>query len=168
MDALVDMNMMFDPPRKPEAISPVERLLNDFEAHEAQEEKSIEIYKTTLGAGASPATRFLLQMIIADEEKHRAAIHAMAATLKGSLNWSKPADCLDGAADLAELNGKLRAATEEFIQVEREGIKEYKILLSESAGYYHGLFEVLIGAMIRDSEKHVELLEFLKNSLERA
>ena len=59
----------------------------------------------------------------------------------------------------------MREATEEFIRVEREGIRDYKNLLKESSGYYHGLFKVLLESMIRDSEKHVELLEFLNESL---
>lgn len=168
MNELADMSAMFDLMRTPEGISPIERLLNEFEAHEAKEEKSIAIYKKSLGEMANPMTRFLLQMIVSDEEKHRAVIHSMVATLKGSLTWTKPAGSLEGADDAAGLNSRLRAATEEFIRIEKEGIKEYKSLLSESSGYYHGLFNVLIGSMMRDSEKHVELLEFLKESLASA
>jgi rubrerythrin len=168
MEELADMSTMFDLMRTPEGISPIERLLNEFEAHEAKEENSIETYKKTLGAAANPMTRFLLQLIVSDEEKHRAVIHSMAATLKGSLNWSKPSGSLEGSGDLAGMNGKLREATAEFIRIEKEGIKEYKTLLEESSGYYHGLFKVLIDSMIRDSEKHVELLEFLNESLATA
>ena len=168
VEEMADMSTMFDLMRTPEGISPIERLLNEFEAHEAKEEKSIEIYKKSLGEMANPMTRFLLQMIVSDEEKHRAVVHAMAATLKGSLTWTKPAGSLEGGGDAAAVNGRLRAATEEFIQIEREGIREYKTLLNESSGYYHGLFKVLIESMIRDSEKHVELLEFLRESLKTA
>lgn len=168
VEEMADMSTMFELMRTPEGISPIERLLNEFEAHEAKEEKSIEIYKKTLGEMANPMTRFLLQMIISDEEKHRAVVHAMAATLKGSLTWTKPAGSLEGGGASAAVNGRLRAATEEFIQIEREGIREYKTLLNESSGYYHGLFKVLIESMIRDSEKHVELLEFLRENLASA
>ena len=165
MEEMTDVNVMFDLLKSPEVVSPIERLLNEFEAHEAKEEKSIEYYKKTLGEMPNPMTRFLLQLIISDEEKHRAVIHSMVATLKGSLNWTKPAGSLEGGADLASVNGKLREATEEFIRIEKAGIKEYKTLLDESGGYYHGLFKVLIDSMIRDSEKHVELLEFLRERL---
>ncbi len=168
MDELADMSTMFDLMRTPEGISPIERLLNEFEVHEAKEEKSIAIYKKCLGEMANPMTRFLLQMIVSDEEKHRAVVHSMVATLKGSLTWSKPAGSLEGDNDDAAMNSKLRAATEEFILIEKEGIKEYKSLLEESSGYYHGLFKVLLGSMIRDSEKHVDLLEFLKENLRSA
>jgi hypothetical protein len=92
----------------------------------------------------------------------------MIATLKGSLTWTKPKDSLEGGTDRSQVDGKLREATEEFIRVEKEGIRDCKRLIEESSGYYHGLFKVLLDAMIRDSEKHVELLEFLKTSLKAA
>ena len=168
MEDVSDVNMMFDLMKRPGEISPIERLLNEFEAHETKEEKSLEYYKKVMGDMPNPATRFLLQLIISDEEKHRAVIHAMVATLKGSLTWTKPAGSLEGGADSDAANGKLRDVTEEFIRIEKEGIKDYKSLIGESSGYYHGLFKVLMDSMIRDSEKHVELLEFLRGSLKTA
>lgn len=51
------------------------------------------------------------------------------------------------------------------MRLEKEGIREYKILLGGSADYYHGLFKILVNLMIRDSEKHIELLEFLRQRL---
>jgi rubrerythrin len=165
MEDFADVNVMFGFPKTPEGISPVERLLNEFEAHETKEERALEYYKDTLGSMPDPLTRFLMQLIVSDEEKHRAVVHAMVATLKGSLTWSKPADSLEGSSDLTSMNGKLREVTDEFIRLEKDGIREYKILSKESSGYYHGLFKILLDSMIRDSEKHVELLEFLKGSL---
>ena len=168
MEDFADASNIFGLMKSSEGISPVEKLLNAFEAHEAKEERSLEFYQKTLAHMPNPATRFLMQLIISDEEKHRAVMHAMVSTLKGSLTWTKPADSLEGGTDLAGMNGRLRQATEEFIQLEKDGIKEYKALIKESSGYYHGLFKTLLDAMIRDSEKHVELLEFLKDNLATA
>jgi hypothetical protein len=103
-----------------------------------------------------------------DEEKHRAVIHAMVATLKGSLTWTKPSDSLEEAGDLTEMRGKLSGVTDELIRLEKSGIRDYKLLSKEGSGYYHGLFKILLDSMIRDSEKHVELLEFLKENLKNA
>ena len=146
-------------------VSPIERLLNDFEAHEIKEEKSIDDYKRLLKVMPNPMTKFLLQLIISDEEKHRAVIHAMVATLKGSLTWSKPEASLEGGEDLESANGELRSVTDAFIELEKEGVKECKALMKESSGYYHGVFKVLLDSMVRDSEKHIELLEFLKEQI---
>jgi hypothetical protein len=168
MEEMSDMAALFaskiNPSGSPE-ISPVERLLNEFEAHEAKEEKSLEQYRKLLTGMPNPVTRFVLQLIISDEEKHRAVIHAMIATLRGSLMWNKPEGSLEGPANLAETNSQLRVSTDAFIQLEKEGIRECKTLVKESSGYYHGVFKILLDSMIKDSEKHVELLEFLKENL---
>jgi bacterioferritin (cytochrome b1) len=168
MDDVADLSILNELMRKPEGISAVEKLLNEFEAHEANEEKSVEEYRKALDGMRDPASRFVMQMIISDEEKHRAVMHAMASTLRGSLNWTRPAASLEGPTDEAEIKRKLGAVTEEFINVEKAGIKEYKKLRKESSEYYHGLFEVLFDVMIRDSEKHVEMLEFLSRRLKSA
>jgi rubrerythrin len=168
MEDYADVSAILGFPPYAEGISPVEKLLNDFEAHEAKEDRALEFYKQTLAHLPNPATRFLLQLIVSDEEKHRAVIHAMAATLKGSLTWTKPAASLEGSGDAASLNGDLRRVTDELIDLEKAGIREYKALAKESSGYYHGLFKVLLDGMIRDSEKHAEMLEFLKESLKNS
>jgi bacterioferritin (cytochrome b1) len=165
MEEMADVNVMYDLLKGGDEISAIEKLLNEFEAHESKEEKSLEQYRNALGDIKNPVTRFVLQLIVSDEEKHRAVVHAMTATLKGSLTWTKPAGSLEGDPDSAAANQKLLAVTVEFIKLDREGIKEYKGLLKAGEGYYHGLFKILISAMIRDSEKHAELLEFLRERL---
>jgi len=149
-------------------ISPVERLLDDFEAHEAKEEEAIESYKKLRDELNNPVTRFLLQMIIRDEEKHRKVLNTMIATLKGGLTWARPARSLEGEVDLGVNDSRRRSATEKFIELERESIKECKALIKDSSGYYHGVFKILLESMIGDSERHIELLEFLKENLKEA
>ncbi|HWP23789.1 MAG TPA: hypothetical protein VNM15_06340 [Candidatus Binatia bacterium] len=168
MEEFTDVNTVLDLMKPSEGISPIEQLLNEFEAHEAAEEKALEYYRKALGSMPNPMTRFLMQLIVSDEEKHRAVIHAMAATLRGSLTWTKPAGSLEGTEDIGAIDGKLREVTDEFIALEKESIKEYKTLMAESSGYYHGLFKILLDSMVRDSEKHVEILEFLRKTLKGA
>ncbi len=146
-------------------LSHVERLLNEFEAHEGKEEQSIENYRRVLADVRNPVTRFVMQLILSDEEKHRAVTHSLVSTLKGSLTWTKPAGTLEGGADEAATNRELLAMTDQFIELEKSGIREYKVLLKESVDYYQGLFKILLNSMIRDSEKHVELLEFIRQRI---
>jgi hypothetical protein len=165
MEDFADVNALFSSKKPEDGLSHVERLLNQFEVHESKEEHALEDYKKFLGGITQPATRFVLQMILADEEKHRAVVHAMIATLRGSLNWTQPPGTLEGDATQPADTGQLLGVTEKFIELEKAGIKEYKALLNDSADYYQGLFKILINSMIRDSEKHIELLEFLRQRL---
>ena len=166
MEDFADLNSLFTRPS--EGISPIEKLLNDFEAHESQEDRALEFYKKCLAHVPNPATRVLLQLIVSDEEKHRAVVHAMAATLKGSLTWTQSASSLESIGDMADADGEIGRVTDELIELERAGIREYKSLAKEGGSLYHGLFKILIDGMIRDSEKHLELLYFLKENLKTA
>jgi len=155
------------PPPEPE-ITDVERLLNEFESHESQEKDFLRQYKEVAAEVRQPLIKFLLQLIISDEEKHHAVTHAMVATLKGDLTWTKPEDAIRGLYDLDGKKKELLAATEEFIRTEKEGIRESKILTKVSRRYYKGLFALLTGCMIHDSQKHVMILEFLRDKLKQA
>lgn len=150
----------------PEELSAVERLMNEFESHEAQEKGIADRYGEIAGKSKNPFIKFLLQLIIADERKHYEITHAMLSTLKGSLNWSRPKDAIYGLSDLED--GELRRLTEDFIRLEKEGVTAYKKLIKESKGYYKDLFGLLFRSMIRDSEKHIEILEFLRRRLKEA
>jgi rubrerythrin len=149
-------------------ISAVERLANEFEAHESQERMFLERYKELATRSESRMVKFLLDMIVSDEEKHHAITRAMTATLRGDLNWTRPAEAISGLYDLKADKTRLLALTEAFITVEKEGINEYRALVKESKGYYRDLFGLLFRSMIRDSDKHVEILEFLRERLKEA
>ncbi len=149
-------------------ISEVERLMNEFEAHEGEEEKFLQRYREIAERTKNPLIKTLLQLIVSDEEKHRAITHAVVSTLKGDLTWTKQEDALRGLYDLRQEKEDLLGLTEDFIQVEKDGIKKYKELIKASKGYYRGLFVLLLQSMIRDSEKHVEILEFLLQRLKEA
>ena len=164
---LAEFYMVYGPqaladPSAPE-ISAVEQLMNQFEYHEDQEGEFIKQYKEIAERSKNPLVKFLLYLIISDEEKHRAAIHAIVSTLKSDLTWTKQEDSFQGFGELdkeGESKDLLRL-TSDFIRHEKEGIWQYKKLIKSSKGYYYGVFVLLLQSIIRDSEKHVEILEFL-------
>lgn len=66
-----------------------------------------------------------------------------------------------GVGDPARWNGDLPWVRNQLIQLGKAGITEYKALAKEISGYY-GLFQILPAGVIRDSGKHAEMLELLK------
>jgi len=164
-------SLIYDPAlgqqQEPPGISAVEQLLSAFEAHEGEEGVLIRRYQEIAEGSGNSVIRFLLQLIISDEEKHHAVTRAMASTLKGSLTWTRPQGALRGFKELGKGPKELPALTDDFIKLEREGIKEYKKLIRASKGYYRGLFSLLLRSMIHDSEKHLEILKFLKQALQK-
>ena len=171
MERIPELYSMFAPEfgePKSQEISEVERLMNEFEAHEIHESDFTRRYREIADKSENPLIRFLLRLIISDEEKHHAVTHAMVSTLKGDLTWTKPEDAISGLYNLGEGKDELTRLTEDFIQVEKKGIEGYKKLARASKGYYHGLFALLLRSMVHDSEKHVEILEFLRQRLKEA
>ena len=157
----------FDSPVE-QAVPEAERLLKEFESHDGKEGEIIRSYKEIATKSKDPLIKFLLQLIISDEERHHAVMYAMASSLRGSINWSKPEDTIPTLGELGEEKGELMKLTADFIKLEKEGIKESKKLLKATEGYYQGLFTLLVTTMIHDSEKHVEILDFLRRRLKKA
>ena len=157
----------FDSPVEQE-VPEAERLLNEFESHDGKEGEIIRSYKEIATKSKDPLIKFLLQMIISDEERHHAVMHAMASSLRGSINWTKPEDAIPSLSELGEEKGELMKLTADFIKLAKEGIRETKELLKLTKGYYQGLFTLLVTTMIHDSEKHVEILDFLRKRLKKA
>lgn len=84
------------------AISEVERLMNDFEAHEDRKKEFLRRYKELAEKSKNSLIQFLLKLIISDEEKRHAVTHAMVSTLKGDLTWTKPNDAIREITHLGE------------------------------------------------------------------
>jgi len=150
-------------PESPE-FSAVERVMNQFQAHERREEKIVQRYRDIAKTSPNALIKFLLHMIVADEERHHAVTNLIIETLKSDLAWTKQQETVQALYDLPSDQELLRI-TEDFIRLEDEGIKEYQSLMKATEGYYRGLFSVLCKSIIRDSEKHVEILQFLRDKL---
>ena len=147
-------------------VSEVERLLQAFAAHEDEEKGFLRDYRAILEHCKHPMAAYLLNLIIEDEERHQTVVHSMVATLRGAIDWTHPADAIEGSTTLTQEQAReLHRLTRKYIDEEREGIKKYKKLIKSSSGYYRGLFGLLLKVMIHDSEKHVMILEFLRDEL---
>jgi hypothetical protein len=148
--------------------SPVERLMKEFEGHETHETVFLRRYREILETTHNPLVKFLVELIVADEEKHQVVLHAMTSTLKGSLTWAHLHNAIEGADNLGKEKDEMLKVTEDFIHVEEQEIGEYRKLARTTKRYYQGLFTLFLATMIHDSEKHVEILQFLRKKLEAA
>jgi len=143
-----------------------EQMMQCFAAHERDERRFLEGYRDIADRHANPLVRFLLQMIMSDEEKHHAVVHTIASTLDGDLAGRRPREGLPKLGEISpEEKQALLELTAEFIQTEKDGIKEYKALLKPSGNYYGGLLALLIQTIIHDSEKHLMILQFIDRKL---
>jgi rubrerythrin len=155
---------MWGIPESPE-FSSVQRLMNEFQAHAAHEGSWLRDYQAIAKESADPLIRFLLGLIVADEERHHELTIRMIAKLKDELAWTRS----EGLPRRAQLKGtkaqELLLSVEGFLDAERKGIKEYERLKKQSQGLYRDVFALLYQTMIHDSLKHIGILEFLRQKL---
>lgn len=145
--------------------SSVQRLMNEFQSHAIHEERWLSSYRELATETTDPKIRFLLGLIVADEEKHHELTARMILKLKDELAWTRSTGIAHRASESGEKAKRLLASVENFMDAERKGIKEYERLKKESRGLYRDLFALLYTTMIHDSHKHMEILKFLRLKL---
>ena len=155
---------MWGIPESPE-FSSVQRLMNEFQAHAAHEERWLSSYQEIAKETSDPQIRFLLGLIVADEERHHELTARMISKLKDELAWTQSTRIPRQAGESGETARRLLASVENFIDAERKAIKEYEGLKKESQGLYRNVFALLYTTMIHDSHKHMEILKFLQRKL---
>jgi len=152
-------------PESPE-FSAVQRLMNEFQAHATHEGGWLVDYQAMAKECTDPLIRFLLGLIVADEERHHELTIRMISKLKDELAWTRS----EGVPRRVKLKRKeakeLLSSVEGFLDAERKGIKEYERLKKESEGLYRDVFALLYQTMIHDSHKHIGILEFLRLKLQ--
>ena len=157
---------MWGVPESPE-FSSVQRLMNEFQTHATHEEQWLTDYQVIAKESSDPLIRFLLGLIVADEQRHHELTRRMITKLKDELAWTRA----EGMArrvydyDKGEKRAQLLESVDRFLEAERKGIKEYERLKKESQGHYRDVFALLYTTMVHDSHKHIGILEFVQRKL---
>ncbi len=155
---------MWGIPESPE-FSSVQRLMNEFQSHADHEERWLSSYQELAKETSDPKIRFLLGLIVADEERHHELTARMISKLKDELAWTRSTGIARRAGESGEKAKRLLTSVENFLDAERKAIEEYERLKKESQGLYRDVFALLYSTMIHDSYKHMEILKFLRLKL---
>jgi rubrerythrin len=155
---------MWGIPESPE-FSGVQRLMNEVQSHAAHEERWLSRYREITKETSDPQIRFLLGLIVADEERHHEITARMISKLKDELTWTRSTGIPRRASETGEKSRGLLASVESFLDAERKAIREYGRLKKESQAQRRGVFALLYATMMHDSQKHMEILNFLRLKL---
>ncbi len=155
---------MWGVPESPE-FSSVQRLMNEFQTHANHEEHWLTRYQAIAKESTDPLIRFLLGLIVADEQRHHELTGRMISTLKDELAWTRAEGLGRPVRENAEKRRQLLSSVEDFLDAESQGIKEYQRLKKASRGLYRDVFALLYTTMIHDSQKHIGILKFLRRKL---
>lgn len=137
-------------------------LYTHLAAHIENERAVLEDYADAAAVTDSKAFAYLVNLLIDDERRHHRAFASLAASLKteAELGGSDPEiPYMDfQRADRAQV----RYLTEQLLRRERDDAKELKRLHAKLHDVRDtSLWDVLIGTMRRDTDKHIAVLEFV-------
>jgi rubrerythrin len=155
---------MWGIPESPE-FSSVQRLMNEFQSHASHEERSLSSYKEITNESSDPLIRFLLGLIVTDEQRHHELTSRMISKLKNELARTRAEGLSRRVYGEVGKRTQLLLSVERFLEAERKGIQEYERLRKQSQGLYRDVFALLYTTMIHDSHKHIGILEFLQRKL---
>lgn len=167
MDPLTNIFWMAGPyvPHDRE-ISAIEQIQHSFVNHEREEQEFLKGYGEIVDGCENPLIRFLLQLIMKDEEKHHALVRTIATTFSDEIVGRRSSGGLPKFELMSEDDvERLKSLTKDFIKTEKDGIKQYQALTKSCGDLYDGLLELLIQTIIHDSRKHLMILEFISKKL---
>jgi hypothetical protein len=159
-----DEDYMWGIPESPE-FSVVHSLMTEFKTHEDDEERWLSFYKRIAEESDDPTFRFLLNIIIGDEERHNQLLGRMVSSLKDDLASARAERPGQIEARIGAKARELTVMIESFLNVEKKGIKEYERLKKTSERFRQGLLALLCQTMVYDSLKHIGILNFLRLKL---
>jgi hypothetical protein len=148
-----------------------ERLIRGLEAQAADEAHDTAACEELAGQIGDPLVRFLLEMIVDDEQRHHAVLRSMIARLQEEVDFTPtPADSLIPRAEWSppvDATDEVARAARTLIRDAHEGARHVRHLARQEPGSYDGMFPLLLETIARDSEKHATMLQFILRRIER-
>jgi hypothetical protein len=133
-----------------------------FSAHVREERAILEEYEKLASTTADAGTRFLIQLIVADERRHHELFERLGSDAFYGVHELVP-DPPDPPADEVP---DLLSATRRFIEVEREDAEHLSALRRQLRPVRdETLWRLLVELMQLDTEKHLRILSYLEDRL---
>lgn len=147
--------------------SPVERLLDDLQAHEAAERETLADYREAAEHAPDQGVAFLMRLILEDEERHHRLMAAMARDVADTLWWVHEDSPLPSIDPLSPAKGDLLGQTERFLRIEHDTIEQLHTLRRAVKDMRSGLPELIVDGMEADTRKHIDMLKYIRTQLGR-
>lgn len=144
------------------------RIGHAFSTHVRDEVYVLEGYEALARLTDDPGTRYLLELILADERRHHEVFEELAAS--AAVHPGPDAVTVPHAPHPEpELVPELLRHTRRFVELERSDATSLKALVRDlrPAGD-ELLWRLLVELMQLDTEKHLKILEYLERRLEEA
>ena len=136
--------------------------------HVSAEADLIDSYRELAEAPGTPeAARYLIRLVIEDEERHHRLFHEIATALGNDIAWAHNPD---GVPNLQYRPPPpaLAEVTRRFLAAERADAKQLRALRRELRPFRDTtVWVLLIELMEHDTAKHIRLLSFIRDNIAR-
>jgi len=155
------------PVTDPDGLSVVEdRLYRHLVGHAAEEASLISEYRRLAEDPATPdAARYLMRMLVDDEERHHRMFRDIAVALGNGIAWRRDPDAVP-SLPIGAPSPVLAEVTERFLAAERADKKQLRALQRQLRAFRDTtMWTLLVEIMERDTDKHIRLLQFLHDNI---
>jgi rubrerythrin len=144
-------------------------LYDHLAGHADAERAALEAYVETAESVPSESFRYLVDLILDDERRHHALLKAMAETLRTSGASSGRPTPIPPMETLGASRDAVLGATERLLDIEYDDRRDLDALarrLRPMAGTT--MWELVVELLQRDNDKHIRILEFVRDHARRA
>ena len=144
----------------------VEWLLDAIERHANAEEDALGQYEYIATASDDPVIALVMRLILEDEERHHGLLKRIEATLRDALEWTHSPNALPASGTPQRpATRNLPESASALIEEEHTGARHLRDIARQEKHVGTGLPSVLLEMMAMDSEKHAQLLQFVRERL---
>jgi hypothetical protein len=135
-------------------------------SHIAHEQSIVDEYRRLAATAPSPAFRYVAELILADEVRHHRMLEDLAESIRASASLLGDGVLIPDAVGYEPDRQKALVTTEHFEAIERKDLEELSALRKKLKPVRDTtLWTLVIELMERDTEKHLRMLEFLRDHL---
>jgi hypothetical protein len=133
--------------------------------HGREEGELLERYEAVVVRSASPATRYLVRLILEDERRH----HRLLAEIADAIAWGTLTSPGPAVPRLGEpdTDAEVVAETKALLALEKRDRAELRKLRRRLRSYSGTLWPLLVDVMLHDTDKHTRILEFISERRSR-
>lgn len=151
------------PRTPPPGLSVIEAgLYSHLIEHVSSEAELIAEYREQAEAPDTPeAARYLIRLVLEDEERHHRLLHEIVTALGNDMAWRHDPDAVPNLP-LGPPDRALAEVTRRFLAAERTDQKQLRALRKELRPFREtGLWALLVELMEHDTAKHIRILTFI-------
>lgn len=155
------------PATPPDELSFVEdELYRHLVAHASEEATLINEYRRLAEQPETPAAaRYLIRLLVDDEERHHRMFRDIAVALGNGIAWQRDPEAVP-SLPIGKVSPELAEVTSRFLAAERADKKQLRKLRRQLRQFRETtMWTLLVEMMEHDTDKHIRLLSFVHDHI---